>query len=141
MPHTVKELLHMSAAQLDALFGASPAGPIPDGVADGTALIAPGSDVAEAVAKLAALLWQGKIFDAKHGTLVNRIAGHDIVEAQVYLSPSLFDDRSCIVLDYSKSTKIAEHIRDEIRLIDPDFYLGKVYWDNRPLIHFCLQFR
>ena len=31
-------------------------------------------------------------------------------------------------------------IRDEIRLIGPGFYLGKVYWGKDRLIDFCLQF-
>jgi hypothetical protein len=35
---------------------------------------------------------------------------------------------------------VAQWIRDEIRLIQPDFYLGRVYWSQKPLIHFCLQF-
>ena len=34
----------------------------------------------------------------------------------------------------------ARKIRDEIRLIGPGFYLGKVYWGKTRLIDFCLQF-
>jgi hypothetical protein len=41
MPHDVPHLLKMSQAELDALFTASEAGPIPDGQADGTAIVAP----------------------------------------------------------------------------------------------------
>jgi hypothetical protein len=36
---------------------------------------------------------------------------------------------------------VASHIRDEIRLIEPGFYLGKVYWDSKRLIDFSLDFR
>ena len=46
----------------------------------------------------------------------------------------------CIVLDYSKTSLIAERVRDEIRLISPNFYLGKCYWGKRRLIDFCLEF-
>ena len=42
MPHDVSQLLKMSQAELDALFTQSEAGPIPDGQAEGTAIVAPG---------------------------------------------------------------------------------------------------
>ena len=29
----------------------------------------------------------------------------------------------------------------EIRSIGPGFYLGRVYWDKKPLIHFALEFQ
>ncbi len=57
----------MSGAQLDDLFRNSQAGPIPDGIADATAIVASGTDLSGPIAKFAALPWQGKIFDAKHG--------------------------------------------------------------------------
>jgi hypothetical protein len=43
MTYDVKQLLSMSQAQLDDLFASSPAGDIPSGEADGTAIIAPGT--------------------------------------------------------------------------------------------------
>jgi hypothetical protein len=36
---------------------------------------------------------------------------------------------------------VASHVRDEIRQIEPGFYLGKVYWDKKRLIDFALDFR
>jgi len=140
MPYTVDDLLRMTANQLDELFTSSESGPIPDGPSIGTALIAPGTDIADILAKVARLIWEGKVFDAKNGTLINLIGGHKAVIARVYYGPSHFDGKQCIVLDYSHSSALADHVRDEIRLIDTNFYLGKVYWDNRPLVHFCLQF-
>ena len=35
---------------------------------------------------------------------------------------------------------MAHYVRDEIRLIGPGFYLGKVYWAKDRLIDFCLKF-
>jgi len=35
---------------------------------------------------------------------------------------------------------VAQRIRDEIRLIGPGLYLGKVYLAKERLIDFCLQF-
>ena len=44
------------------------------------------------------------------------------------------------MLDYSHTSIVAHWIRDEIRLIGPGFYLGKVYWGKERLIDFCLKF-
>jgi hypothetical protein len=56
-------------------------------------------------------------------------------------APSLFDGKECIVLDYSKISLVANRIRDEIRLIAPNFYLGRVIRDSkRSLRTSLLQF-
>ena len=52
----------------------------------------------------------------------------------------MLDGKECVVLDYSETSLLAHWIRDEIRLIGPGFYLGKVYWSKKRLIDFCLQF-
>ena len=137
------QLLKMSFDELDALFGSSPAGPIPNGPAEGTAIISPGTSFSDEIARLINIFaWKGKEFDAEHGTLTNRILplGLNAIVAQIYKEPSWFDQQECIVLDYSKTSLVAQWIRDEIRLIGPDFYLGRVYWDKRALIHFSLDF-
>jgi hypothetical protein len=142
-PYDVKQLLKMSAADLDALFAKSPPGPIPNGPANGTAIIAPGTEYTSEIASVINhFAWQGKTFDGKHGTLRNRITllGLDAIVAEVYVDNSLADGKPCIVLDYSKTSFVAERVRDEIRLIADNTYLGKVYWDNKATIHFALQF-
>jgi|SRR5262249_3138248 hypothetical protein len=139
-----KQLLEMSQQQLDALFSAHDAGPIPDGEGKGTAIIAPGTSFSEPIAKLINIFaWQGKVFDAKAGVLRNHILllGLTAIIARIYKGPSWLDGKECIVLDYSETSLVASHIRDEIRLIEPGFYLGKVYWDKARLIDFCLDFR
>jgi len=133
----------MSQAQLDALFTGSDSGPIPDGPAKGTAIIAPGTVFTVEIAECINLfVWQGKTFDAQHGVLTNRILpmGLNAIIAEVYKQASWLDQKECIVLDYSKTSMVAHWIRDEIRLIAPTRYLGRVYWDKRPLIHFALEF-
>jgi len=143
MAYDVAQLLKMSQAQLDELFTNSAAGDIPDGEADGTAIIAPGttysSDVASIINHFA---WQGKTFDAKKGLLKNRILpfGLNAIIAKVYKGPSWLDGKECIVLDYSDTSAVAHWIRDEIRPIGQGLYLGKVYWDRKRLIDFALQF-
>jgi len=139
-----KQLLKMSQQELDAMFSAHEAGPIPDGEAKGTAIIAPGTSSSEAIAEFIKLFaWQGKVFDAKAGVLRNHILaiGLKAIIARVYKGPSLLDDKECIVLDYSETSLVASHVRDEIRMIEPGFYLGKVYWDKKRLIDFSLDFR
>lgn len=143
MAYDVPSLLQMSAAQLDALFASSPAGDIPDGSAKGTAIVASGTAYSPEIAEFINLfVWQGKTFDAAKGVLRNRILpmGLSAIIAKVYKGPSWLDQKDCIVLDYSETSLVAHWIRDEIRLIGPDFYIGRVYWSNKPLIHFCLQF-
>lgn len=139
----VPALEAMSQAQLDDLFRASPAGDIPNGKADGTVLIAPGTALTETAAKLAHLLaWKGKVFDAERGELRNEVflTGILAIQAKVYKEASWFDGAECIVLDYSHTSLVAHWIRDEIRLVAPDLYLGIVFWGHAKLIDFVLRF-
>ena len=143
MAYTAAQLLSMSSQQLDDLFGSSPAGDIPNGEAQGTAIIAPGTTFSKETAEVISLFgWKGKTFDAAHGTLRNRILafGIDAIVAEVYKGESWFDGKECIVLDYSKTSIVASHIRDEIRQIGAGNYLGLVFWDKNRTIHFALQF-
>ena len=54
MSATVDQLFTKSQAELDALFSAHEAGPIPDGEAKGTAIVAPGTNFSDDIAKLRA---------------------------------------------------------------------------------------
>src|SRR5260370_1097226 len=137
-------LLKMSTADLDNLFGSSPPGPIPNGEAEGTALIDPGTAKSVEVARLINhFAWQGKVFDAASGTLVNHITvfGIKAILAKVYLGDSLIDRKPCIVIDYSKRSVVAEPVRDEIRMIAPGMYLGRIYWNDEYRGYFALQLR
>jgi len=143
MTYTSSQLLTMNQQQLDDLFGSSPAGDIPSGEAQGTAIIATGTVFSAEIAELINLFgWKGKTFDAVHGTLRNRISafGIDAIVAEVYKGNSWFDGKECIVLDYSKTSIVAERIRDEIRQIGPGMYLGVVFWEKKRTINFALQF-
>jgi hypothetical protein len=143
MAYDVQQLLNLSQAKLDELFHNSPPGDIPNGEARGTAIIAPGTtysaDIAEVINHFG---WQGKVFDAKRGTLNNRILsfGLQAIIAKVYKGTSWLDGKECVVLDYSETSLVARRIRDEIRLIAPSTYLGVVYLDKKRLINFALQF-
>ena len=143
MPYDVNRLLEMSQAELDALFRASPAGEIPSGEARGTAIIAPDTEFSEIAARFIHIFgWHGKVFDPASGTLQNVILPVPLraIAARVFKGPSWIDEKECIVLDYSETSLVAHWIRDEIRLIAPDTYLGIVFWERAKLINFALQF-
>ncbi len=139
----VAQLMEMSQAQLDELFRNSPAGDIPRGEGEGTVIIDPGTELTDLVAKFAHIFaWQGKVFDPESGELCNKILppGIKAIIASVYKDKSWFDERECIVIDYSKTSLVAHWIRDEIREVAPALYLGIVYWDEDKLINFALAF-
>ena len=143
MTYDIPRLLAMSQAELDDLFKAGQPEPIPDGSGEGTAIIAPGTTFSPEIASFISLFaWQGKVFDAKAGVLRNRILpiGLNAIIAKVYRDHSWLDGKDCIVLDYSETSLVAQWIRDEIRLIQPSLYLGKVYWNKTRLIDFALKF-
>ena len=143
MAYDVTALLAMTQAQLDDLFKASPAGEIPNGEAKGTAIISPGTKYSAMIASVISHFgWQGKVFNAEKKMLKNRILafGLEAIVASIYKGPSWLDGKECIVLDYSDTSVVAQRVRDEIRLIGPRFYLGKVYWGKDRLIDFCLEF-
>ena len=143
MAYDVAKLLTLSQSDLDVLFTNSPVGNIPDGEAEGTAIVAPGTHFSSAIAQFVSLFtWQGKVFDSQKGVLKNKILpfGLNAIIAKVYKGPSWLDGKECIVLDYSDTSLVAQWIRDEIREIEPGLYLGKVYWDKTRLIDFALKF-
>jgi hypothetical protein len=52
MAYTAKQLLSMSQKELDDLFSSSPAGDVPNGEAEGTAIIAPGAVFSHEIASI-----------------------------------------------------------------------------------------
>ena len=144
MPLTTADLLNMSPEELDDVFRASPAGPIPAGRGDGVALFAPGSPVGKAAAKVVrAVAWKGKVFDPERGELLNLIGPPSALgdPRKVFPGKSWFDGEESIILDYGTTSRVAHWIRDEIRMIDTDTYLGIAYWGRTKILRFALQFR
>ena len=134
----------MSDDELDELFRSSPAGEIPDGDADGQVIVGSEKEsVSDTVAWLAEnLAWKGKVFDREKGELRNKILpfGLKAVRAKVYKEASWFDGKETIVLDYSKTSVLAQRVRDEIREVAPGLYLGLVFWGKTKILHFSLNF-
>jgi hypothetical protein len=74
MPPDVQDLLDMPEEELEKLFRRSPPGEIPDGEADGTVLVAPGTSLSDPAAKLLHLVaWTAKVFDREKGELRNEV--------------------------------------------------------------------
>jgi hypothetical protein len=146
---TADGLLARPPVELDALFQNSPSGGIPRGHGKGTIVAFPGSPIAKPLARvLGALFWHGKFFHSSTHDLQNEILpfGLHAIRAQVYEAGSWLDDRPCVVLDYSKSSKVAGWIRDEIREVAPGVYLGlvwgvgRLFGRRRLVLRFALTF-
>src|SRR5215207_5088900 len=127
---TELDLLDKSARELDDLFRAAPAGPIPDGDARGTLLVLTGTPLSRLLAAAAyTLLWQGKVVDRTGGELLNKLTPLRLraVRGIVTIGPSWVDGQDCIVIDYSRTSLVGHWVRDEIRLVAPGTYLGVVW--------------
>ena len=133
-----------NTGELGELFSVGTVGAIPNGHGRGTVLIGTGGLLARLAAAVSyALLWRGKVVNAREGRLKNLITPLAIraIEAAVYKQDSWYDGEQCIVLDYSKTSFVAQKIRDEIREIAPGVFLGLVFWGRRHVLDFALDFR
>ncbi len=142
-------LLELTPVQLDALFRGKDAGPIPQGDSAGTIIVMPGTSVAKPLnAVVGRFAWRGKVFSPDSGEMQNKVTPLSIraVRARVYEAPSWRDDRPCVVLDYSETSKVAGWIRDEIRAVEPGLYLGiawgvgRLFGGRRRILRFALTF-
>jgi hypothetical protein len=135
---TARDLSSLSGSELDALFAHAPAGEIPTGKGSGQALMATGTFASRPlIAMVRRLAWQGKEFDGPTHSLRNLISpfGARAISADVYVDASRLDGR------YSKTSRLAKWVRDEIREIEPGLYLGLVYVRSRRApIRFSLAF-
>ena len=137
----VPQLAASSPDELDMLFRESGAGEIPVGKTQGAVLLAPGTEIAWPAKRLIQwLVWRGKVFNPQKEDLLNIVGPFGIksVRAKVYKDPSWFDQQETIVLDYSKTSRIARKIRDEIREVSPGVYLGLVFWGRNKILYFTL---
>jgi hypothetical protein len=141
---TAPDLVLRTRSELADLFRAAPPGPIPKGRGRGTVLLGTGGTMARAVARLSyALIWRGKVVDPSAGRLRNLLGPFSFpaIVALVRVEGSRFDRKPCIVLDYSRTSFVAKAVRDEIREVAPDVYLGLVFLAGRHVLDFALDFR
>ena len=117
---SIKQFIPMSQDELDRIYTTHESGPIPNGASDGRPIFFAGSAFAGPLAFIAPFFWQGKIFDAEKGTLLNRVLGFRTVKAKLYHGESLLDARPSVIIDYQGTSVLFGKIRDEIRLIEPE---------------------
>lgn len=142
-PLTPRGLASRRRSELAALFRTGTVGTVPDGHGRGTVLLGTGGLLGRLVAALSyALLWRGKVVDARAGRLRNLVSPLAVpaVVAAVYQAPSWYDGEPCIVLDYSATSRVARKVRDEIREVRPGVFLGLVWWGRRHVLDFALDF-
>ncbi|MGO9597717.1 MAG: hypothetical protein ACLP7Q_06925 [Isosphaeraceae bacterium] len=124
---TTAQLLRKSGPELDDLYRLGSAVAIPPGRVRGTAILAPGTGRNGLLALGTRAIWQGKVIDPGGSLAVNRFFGLPVVRAAVYQDHSWFDGGPALILDYSQTSRIYAHNRDEIRQIAPGLYLGLMY--------------
>jgi len=144
MAMTSEDLLNRSPEELDALYRQAPVGAIPDGVAEGYVLFLADSPVNRLVTCFVrTLAWQGKVFFRDQGYLLNLVSALRVrlVKATLSRGTSWFcPGEEAIILDYSKTSFLAQKIRDEIREVSPGLFIGQAYWGDHRVLSFALQF-
>lgn len=142
MTPSVATLRTAPKAHLDELFRNATAGPAPVGRMRGTALILPGSGFDRVLQTMVRWFWwRGKVFSPDTRDLKNLVTpfGIPLIRAQVYEDQSWFAPGPAVILDYSKSSFVAQKIRDEIRQVAQGLYLGQVYWGKKRIALFMLE--
>jgi len=143
MTITMTEFIKMPPAKLDEFYKNSPVGEIPDGQGKGTVIFIAEIPLEKVLSSvIRRLIWQGKVFDRGRGFLLNRITPFSLklVKANVYRGESWLGDGESIILDYSKTSFVAQKVRDEIREVAPGIYLGQAYWGKTRVLCFALEF-
>lgn len=125
---SIAELRTAPQSLLNKLYLDAAPGTMPDGDSEGTAIFFANSSANLITQQIAALVWQGKVFDTKHEVLVNKVFGFKAIKAQIGYGNSLMDGRESIIIDYAKTSVLFSRVRDEIREVAPGIYLGRAYW-------------
>ena len=135
-------LLGLTNHALDGLFRDSPPAPFPTATCAGTVLAWPGTRLAKLLAALIYLIaWQGKVVNRRESLLRNKITPLHLrlIKAKLSHDDSWVDQRECVLLDYSRTSWVARMVRDELRLVGPELYLGVVWLWRRRVGWFTLR--
>jgi hypothetical protein len=72
------------------------------------------------------------------------VFGFRAIKAELYKGPSLLDGRESNIIDYSRTSLLAHAVRDEIREVAPNLYLGRAYLrtllGDFMVVNFVLEF-
>lgn len=148
LPTQLDDLKSLTNRQLTALYDQGSAIVVPSAATpevaityNGVALPTPGIS---ASSKLLGFFWGGKTFETDNTgktSLTNVVLPDTPVEmnnvtASVSITNQnlLKDHQPVVLLDYSQTNiALAKGIRDEMRLIGEDLYLGRAYIENDPI--------
>jgi hypothetical protein len=153
---------HCSQKRLDAFYSNLKSGSsIPDGDFNGGVQISKWPSIfSEIEESFLEKLWGGKVFyrdSSEEGILFNKIHVGSKVKlrfpAHVYFGKSLYDSKKSIIIDYSHNQDIEGYIpaidglvnengftiRDEIRKVHEELYLGRAYVRGKFLLNFILE--
>ena len=110
----------------EALFRQGALGCGPLGPTRGAVLYADGK-LPRLRARLQGVVWKGKTFHGD-GTFTNRwLGGVHAVSAGAHVEPSWLDGQPCLVMQYAPDAPVFGNVRDELRQIAPDVWLGRSY--------------
>jgi hypothetical protein len=110
----------------EGLFRQGDLGCSPLGSTRGTVLHADGKHP-RVKARLQGVVWKGKTFHGD-GTFTNRwLGGVHAVSADTRVEPSWLDGQPCLVMQYAPDARVFGNVRDELRQIAPNVWLGRSY--------------
>jgi hypothetical protein len=124
---TIAQLVRLSPAELDFLYGQAAAAPMLDGRVHGRAIVFPGTRLAGPASGCARIVWQGKVFRAADATATNRFCGIPAIQGRLSYGASWRDGRPALILDYQSTSRVYAQYRDEIRQVAPGLFLGLMY--------------
>jgi hypothetical protein len=122
----VAALREATPCDWEACFRQGTVGCDPCGPTRGTVLYVDGKHP-RLNARLQGIVWKGKTFHCD-GTFTNRwLGGVDAVSAAVRVAPSWLDGQPCLVMQYAPDAPVFGNVRDELRQMAPDVWLGRSY--------------
>lgn len=78
-------------------------------------------------ARMQGIAWKGKYFH-NDGTFTNRwLGGVQAVSTDTRVEPSWLDGQPCLTMQYAPNAPVFGNIRDELRQIAPDVWLGRSF--------------
>ncbi len=121
-----EQLACLDECQLEQIYAGADAGPIPVGFGRGRVLVLTNTKRPRAKARMANAVWKGKVF-GDGGCFTNQWACFRALDSRAVYGPSWLDGKPCIVMEYPPGTPLFANMRDEIRQIGPNLYLGRFY--------------
>lgn len=144
---SLKMMKRMTVGELYWLFSDSPCGDFPDGLTDGTVLWHTKPRSATIAKLVRSSIWHGKIFHADLRRVYKRFNRTTVeaygpryvplgFDATIAIQPSIHDLADCIALNYTKEPAL--RLREELRQVAPNLWLGIAYHRRRAIEHFAL---